>query len=65
MRMFIIKGAKMINKQVSDKYCNYCHNEIEETKGITSYADKVYHPECFELLNHFHYYDEFNEEFKD
>ena len=57
----------MTNEQLNQEYlyCNYCHDKIQEEKGITSYADRVYHPECFELLTHYHYYDEFNEEFKE
>ncbi len=57
----------MTNDQLKQEYlyCKYCLNEIEEAKGITSHADDIYHPECFELLTHFYDYDEFKEEFKD
>ena len=54
-----------MNTEQIEKYCAYCHDKIREERWITSHADQVYHPECFELLAHYHYYDEFNEEFKD
>lgn len=48
-----------------EKYCAYCYDKIPEAGAVTVDKDKIYHPECFEIINHYHYYDEFKEEFKD
>jgi len=55
----------IINDQLREEYCNYCLDRIPENSAFVNDRTNIYHPECFELLSHYHYYDEFKEEFKD
>ena len=43
-------------------YCSYCHEEIYDCQTYIAKNGDKYHPECHEIINHYHYYDEFKEE---